>query len=75
MGAFLVDVANSTATGVSQALRDSASNLVGGARSKLIPSPGPVSLPIDAGIGTQWIRQLLGRSEWTLPYVEVKIAL
>ncbi|KIW39235.1 uncharacterized protein PV06_09026 [Exophiala oligosperma] len=77
MGAFLADVANSTATALSQALKDSASNLVDGARSKLITnSPGgPASLPVDAGVGTQWLRQLLGRSEWTLPYVEVKIAL
>ncbi|KIW12272.1 hypothetical protein PV08_09548 [Exophiala spinifera] len=75
MGAFLLDVANSTVTGVSQALKDSASNLAEGARSKLITSHGPGSLPVDVGIGTQWLRQLLGRSEWTLPYVEVKIAL
>lgn len=30
-------------------------------------------LPDTVGIGTGWLMSLLGRSEWTLPCVDVKV--
>lgn len=41
--------------------------------SVLLSSSG--GLPESAGIGLSWLRSLLGRSEWTLPCVDVKIRL
>jgi len=43
-------------------------------------NPGSVllsnsGLPESAGIGMGWLRSLLGRSEWTVPCVDVKIRL
>lgn len=73
MGGFLADVANSTVAGMSHVLRDSASSLLGGASPKVPSStPSPVT---DAGVGTHWLKYLIGRSEWTLPCVGVKVVL
>jgi hypothetical protein len=36
---------------------------------------GGGSLPESAGIGLGWLRSLLGRSEWTIPCVDIKIRL
>ena len=45
-------------------------------------SPGSVlsvsgggALPESAGIGLGWLRSLLGRSEWTIPCVNIKVRL
>lgn len=73
MGEFLVDVANSTVAGMSRALKDSASGMLEGARQK-VTSPTPSSVT-DAGVGTHWLKYLIGRSEWTLPCVGVKVVL
>lgn len=75
MGAFLVDIANSTVAGLSQALKESASGLLEGEHQKLTTTSLPSSLPTDVGIGTHWLRHAIGRSEWTLPCVGVKVVL
>jgi hypothetical protein len=75
MGAFLVDIANSTVAGLSQALKESASSLLEGEHQKLTTTSLPSSLPTDVGIGTHWLRHVIGRSEWTLPCVGVKVVL
>lgn len=39
---------------------------------------GPLAsniLPESAGIGLGWLRSLLGRSEWTVPCLDVKVKL
>ena len=73
MGGFLAEVANSTVAGMSRALKDSASGMLEEARHKLTSTtPSPVT---DAGVGTHWLKYLIGRSEWTLPCVGVKVVL
>ncbi|EXJ91462.1 hypothetical protein A1O3_00010 [Capronia epimyces CBS 606.96] len=73
---FLVDVTRSTVYGIAHALKDSTTSLINNARqsvpptSALPPSPGG-----EAGIGAHWLRYLLGRTEWTLPCVGVKVVL
>lgn len=87
---FLADVAQTSIAGLAHALKDSAADLFDGARQKVLASAtasastmaataAPTSIPstslVDTGIGTHWLRNLLGRSEWTLPCVGVKLVL
>jgi len=76
MSDFLLDITNSTIIGLASAVKGSASGLMDGARQKMA-STAPLSSTsaADAGIGTHWLRYLIGRSEWTLPCVGVKIVL
>jgi len=48
-----------------------------GLKNKILPGPGPLALhlPDTDGIGTQWLKSLLGRSEWILPCLNVKVAI
>jgi len=73
---FLAEVtSSSTTSGVGAAMKDSLSGIIEKISSSLsIGLPQSLS-SADPGIGTQWIRTLLGRSEWTLPCVGVKIIL
>ncbi|KIW92968.1 uncharacterized protein Z519_06817 [Cladophialophora bantiana CBS 173.52] len=87
MGDFLRDVARTTVAGLANAAKHSAEELFDEARQKLVASAttmtrteiaaSTTSLPslVDTGIGTHWLRNLLGRSEWTLPCVGVKLVL
>jgi len=88
MSDFLADVAHSTIAGLATAMKESAAGLFEGAKQKAIVSTAsstatsatamsstPSSSLVDTGIGTHWLRQLLGRSEWTLPCVGVKLVL
>ncbi|OQV08797.1 hypothetical protein CLAIMM_13017 [Cladophialophora immunda] len=86
MGGFLTDVARTTVAGLANAAKNTAEELFDEARQKLVVSStttgaetaaSATSLPslLDTGIGTHWLRNLLGRSEWTLPCVGVKLVL
>lgn len=75
MTGTLREIANSTAGIVVGAAVESAkatfSNwnpLIGAAPSQEVTAAG-------AGVGLGWLRSLLGKSEWTLPCVNVKIRL
>lgn len=100
MSGFLVDVAQSTAAGLANAVKESAAAMFNETKEKLVSAAvgaaaattsstaavvanaattTPISaLPsslVDTGIGTHWLRNLLGRSEWSLPCVGVKLVL
>lgn len=76
VGDFLVDVTRSTLYGIAHAVKDSASGLLNEGRRDM-PSTAPLSPSPsgEAGIGAHWLRYLLGRTEWTLPCVGVKVVL
>ncbi|ETI24100.1 hypothetical protein G647_03469 [Cladophialophora carrionii CBS 160.54] len=82
MSEFLADVAQSTISGLVCAVKESAVDLIEGAHGVVAStthtataSSSPISPLADTGIGAHWLRQLLGRSEWTLPCVGVKLVL
>lgn len=65
-------------TAVNQTISTLAVAAFEGAKTKLnhalvLPSPG--ALPQSAGIGLGWLRSLLGRSEWMVPCLDIKIML
>lgn len=45
------------------------------ARKRLAPASLAAGLPESAGIGLGWLRSLLGRSEWTIPCLDIKVRL
>lgn len=76
MGDFLLDITTTTVSGLVGAMKDSASDVVEEARRRLASTAASNnSSQVDLGIGTQWLRQLFGRSEWTLPCVGVKVVI
>ena len=88
MSGFLTEVAQSTVVGLATAVKESATGMFAEARHKVIASTAstavatamaasstPAPSLVDTGIGTHWLRHLLGRSEWTLPCVGVKLVL
>ncbi|KAJ5645466.1 hypothetical protein N7507_011477 [Penicillium longicatenatum] len=65
LASFVFDTANSTAKVLAGAAMDSAQQ-----------SLGIESRPDDwTGVGLEWLRSLLGRREWTLPCIDVKVRL
>jgi len=67
---FLGDITNNTVASLAGAAFE-------GAKQKFAKSSVGMEkmIPYSAGIGVQWLRRLLGRSEWTLPCVGVKVRL
>lgn len=66
---FWQEVVNSTVAGVTSAVIKDVKDRIAGTN---------VSLPLQMngnGLGLGWIRSLLGRSEWTLPCTQWKIAI
>ena len=45
------------------------------ARRRVSPTSWGSRVPESAGIGLGWLRSLLGRSEWTLPYLNINVRL
>lgn len=84
LSAFMSEIANSTILALAGVVKESASGIVEDIRQRVVSSGSSVAAangsPLttvagDAGVGTQWLRNLLGRSEWTLPCVNIKIVL
>ncbi len=81
--AFLAEVTGHTITGLASAAKGSGATLVDELKRKVIGTgaeavfaAGSHSIANSAnGIGTQWLKNLLGRSEWTLPCVGVRLVL
>lgn len=76
VGGFLVDVVRSTVRGIAHAATDSVSGFLNEACQSLpehVTGPSPPTS--EVGTGVHWLRQLLGRNEWTLPCVGVKVVL
>ncbi len=67
---FLSDITNSTVATLAGAAFE-------GAKRKITKSSTGMEefFPNTVGIGVQWLRRLLRRSEWTLPCVGVKVRL
>ena len=70
MVGFLSDVPNSTVATLAGAAFE-------GAKRKITKASIGMDeiFPYSAGIGVQWLRRLLGKGEWTLPCVGVKVRL
>jgi hypothetical protein len=65
LAGFVFDTFNSTAKALAGAALE-------GAQQRL----GVESKPNEwTGVGLEWLRNLLGRREWTLPCVDVKVRL
>ncbi|OQD73278.1 hypothetical protein PENDEC_c016G00090 [Penicillium decumbens] len=62
---FVFDTFNTTAKALAGAALE-------GAQQRLGVESGPVEW---TGVGLEWLRSLLGRREWTLPCVDVKVRL
>jgi hypothetical protein len=71
MTTFLFEVANSTIAGLGAATAQSADDLL----SRILPSIAFPPSYAAGGVGTGWLKGLLGRGEWTLPCVGVRVVL
>jgi hypothetical protein len=71
---FAGEVVNSTMSVLAGVLVEEGQRRV---KSLGLPPATAISrkLPDTVGIGTGWLKSLLGRNEWTLPCVNVKIRL
>ena len=74
MTGMLKEVANSTAGILVGAAMESTKAKLSGWTS-LAPTDGGNITAAEVGVGLGWLRSLLGKSEWTLPCVNVKIRL
>lgn len=45
------------------------------AKRRVSPTSWSSGVPESAGIGLGWLRRFLGRSEWTLPCLDIKVRL
>jgi hypothetical protein len=74
MGEFLMNFANGTLSTIADSVMASGSSMFS-ATTTHAPS---LSLPNPSGagaVGTQWLRTLFGRGEWTLPCVNIKVVI
>ncbi|EXJ93343.1 hypothetical protein A1O1_01735 [Capronia coronata CBS 617.96] len=75
-GDFLADVTRSTVYGIGHLVKNSASGFLNEAYQSTQPAaPSPPSTSVAVGFGAHWLRYLLGRTEWTLPCVGIKVVL
>ena len=83
MVAFLAEMTNNTLSGFAAAAKESGSAVLGEVKRKIVGGSVEAATEVTSqsisslgqGIGTQWIKNLLGRSEWTLPCVGVKVVI
>ncbi|WEW61778.1 hypothetical protein PRK78_007274 [Emydomyces testavorans] len=69
---YVLETVNSTATALATAAFDEAKKRVASGTGAPVAN-GPSSE--WTGIGLEWLRSLLGRKEWTLPCIDVKVRL
>jgi Bladder cancer-related protein BC10 len=85
ISAFLAEITSHTLTGLAAAAKETGVSVLSDIKRKVVDSTaeaasyvsvsgGPLS-SFGSGIGTQWVKNLLGRSEWTLPCVGVKVVI
>jgi phosphoribosyl-AMP cyclohydrolase len=73
---FVQEIIKGTASGAVQALKDSAIDVVVDTRrNTTFALCNATSFSPEVGVGAQWLRQLLGKSEWTLPCLGFKVVL
>jgi len=65
---YALETVNTTAAAVASAAFEEA-------KRRLSPEHMAVAHPEWTGMGVEWLRSLLGRREWTLPCVDIKIRL
>lgn len=78
VASFAIDLANSTVSTLGSAAVSSAVESGADILSKLTSMTGSSAMSTSmgaGGVGTGWLKTLLGRSEWTLPCVNVKVVL
>jgi Bladder cancer-related protein BC10 len=83
MTAFLAEVTGHTITGLASAAKGTGATLIDELKKKVMGTgaeavieAGTQSMANSAnGIGTQWLKNLLGRSEWMLPCIGVRLVL
>ena len=75
VAAFLAEISNNTMSGFAAAARESGYALLGGMKQKIVGGGSTHAASTSSGIGTQWLKNLLGRSEWTLPCIGVKVVI
>lgn len=76
MADFLNTTINHTISALaSAALKEASTRLTPGSALSSAGGVGGGGLPESAGIGLGWLRSLLGRSEWTVPCVDIKVRL
>ena len=86
MAAFLAEITNHTLSSLAAATKESSNSILDSMKRKIIggtletaTNAGAQSISnlssLGNGIGTQWLKSLLGRSEWTLPCVGVKVVI
>ncbi|KPI36691.1 uncharacterized protein AB675_10087 [Cyphellophora attinorum] len=74
MGEFLMNFANGTLSTIAESVVASGSSML----SATATHAPTFSLPNPSGagaVGTQWLRTLFGRGEWTLPCVNIKVVI
>jgi len=71
LAGYIIDTVNTTATALAGAAFEEA-------KRRLLNNG---SLPVEfrqeewTGMGLEWLRSLIGRREWTLPCIDVKVRL
>lgn len=85
ISAFLAEITNHTLTALAAAAKETGVSVLSDIKRKFVNSTaeaasyvsvsGSSISSLGSGVGTQWLRNLLGRSEWTLPCVGVKVVI
>jgi hypothetical protein len=75
MSAFLSEITNNTVSGLVAAARESTRALLDGVREKIAEGVLQTTASNAGGVGTQWLKSLFGRSEWTLPCIGVRVVI
>lgn len=79
LAAFASEIVNGTVSGLVSAAKNVSSEALSTAKERIIGNGAKEAsrqaVSASQGIGTQWLKNLLGRSEWTLPCVDVKVVI
>ncbi|ETN43852.1 uncharacterized protein HMPREF1541_10983 [Cyphellophora europaea CBS 101466] len=72
---FLLDLTNSTLSTLGSSAASSVMASSSAMLAKVAPSISIPTTSMAGAVGTQWLGKLLGRGEWTLPCVGVRVVL